>query len=138
MVKRNLGRSRGPRGRHGWTAIGIPPSRPPLATPIALIMRAPTLTRTARLGAGKYLFKKFARAATLPPVPTEKDVPVREADTQMKEVVEWGKLVDEYSKLSNTSKPDAARFRGRGAASGAPRARCPCRRSTSGRRAAMF
>ena len=96
-------------GDTAGTPIGIPPSRPSLATPIALIMRAPTLIRTARLGAGKLLIKKFSRAATLPPVPTEKDVPLREADIQMKEVVEWGKLVDEYSKLSNTSKPDAAR-----------------------------
>lgn len=45
-------------------------------------MRAPTLIRTARLGAGKLLIKKFSRAATLPPVPTEKDVPLREADIQ--------------------------------------------------------
>ena len=71
-------------------------------------MRAPTLIRTARLGAGKLLIKKFSRAATLPPVPTEKDVPVREADT-LQEVVEWGKLVDEYAKISNMSKADAAR-----------------------------
>ena len=74
--------------------------------PIALIMRAPTLLRTARLGAGKLLPKEILRAATLPPVPIEKDS-LRATDNQ--ELVAIGKSVNQYSKLSNTSTRDATR-----------------------------
>ena len=75
--------------------------------PIALIMRAPTLLRTARLGAGKLLPKEILRAATLPPVPIEKDS-LRATDNQ--ELVAIGKSVNQYSKLSNTSTRDATRM----------------------------
>jgi hypothetical protein len=70
-------------------------------------MRAPTLMHTARLGGGKLLPKISARAATLPPIPTEKDS-FRATDTQ--ELVAFGKMVDDYSELSNTSTADAARL----------------------------